>query len=214
MNWHGFPVCGFSDAEQHFFATHLALVSNENTWCYERFFEAISALNYIPEIIMGDGDTTISAAAKNVWMLIKRAMCYAHVKTNLKKKLQPKVMDPVRETISRDVALFQLASSTADDDQYYDQISVFANSLQMILVASMQDAASGDDFSIDSGVGSPGLKGCDGAMFKVSAWKLKLAVRLPRIISSGGASRCQYSYVQSLMSEIQAGCLYAENMPL
>uniref|UniRef100_A0A915DMJ2 Transposase n=1 Tax=Ditylenchus dipsaci TaxID=166011 RepID=A0A915DMJ2_9BILA len=41
---------------------------------------------------MGDGDTTISAAAKNVWMLIKRAMCYAHVKMNLKKKLQPKVM--------------------------------------------------------------------------------------------------------------------------
>uniref|UniRef100_A0A915EBI9 MULE transposase domain-containing protein n=1 Tax=Ditylenchus dipsaci TaxID=166011 RepID=A0A915EBI9_9BILA len=64
LNWHGFPVmvCGFSDAEQHFFATHLALVSNENTWCYERFFEAISALNYIPEIIMGDGDTTISAS--------------------------------------------------------------------------------------------------------------------------------------------------------
>uniref|UniRef100_A0A915CQJ0 ADF-H domain-containing protein n=1 Tax=Ditylenchus dipsaci TaxID=166011 RepID=A0A915CQJ0_9BILA len=27
LNWHGFPVmvCGFSDAEQHFFATHLAL---------------------------------------------------------------------------------------------------------------------------------------------------------------------------------------------
>uniref|UniRef100_A0A915DRT4 MULE transposase domain-containing protein n=1 Tax=Ditylenchus dipsaci TaxID=166011 RepID=A0A915DRT4_9BILA len=114
MNWHGFPVCGFSDAEQHFFATHLALVSNENTWCYERFFEAISALNYIPEIIMGDGDTMISAAAKNVWMLIKRAMCYAHVKMNLKKKLQPKVMDPVRETISKDVALLQLASSTAE----------------------------------------------------------------------------------------------------
>uniref|UniRef100_A0A915E5S6 Transposase n=1 Tax=Ditylenchus dipsaci TaxID=166011 RepID=A0A915E5S6_9BILA len=65
-------------------------------------------------IIMGDGDTTISAAAKNVWMLIKRAMCYAHVKMNLKKKLQPKVMDPVRETISKDVALLQLASSTAN----------------------------------------------------------------------------------------------------
>uniref|UniRef100_A0A915DLP0 WD repeat-containing protein 48 homolog n=1 Tax=Ditylenchus dipsaci TaxID=166011 RepID=A0A915DLP0_9BILA len=52
--------------------------------------------------------------AKNVWMLIKRAMCYAHVKMNLKKKLQPKVMDPVRETISKDVALLQLASSTAE----------------------------------------------------------------------------------------------------
>uniref|UniRef100_A0A915DWR7 FLYWCH-type domain-containing protein n=1 Tax=Ditylenchus dipsaci TaxID=166011 RepID=A0A915DWR7_9BILA len=53
-------------------------------------------------------------AAKNVWMLIKRGMCYAHVKMNLKKKLQPKVMDPVRETISKDVALLQLASSTAE----------------------------------------------------------------------------------------------------
>uniref|UniRef100_A0A915DY44 MULE transposase domain-containing protein n=1 Tax=Ditylenchus dipsaci TaxID=166011 RepID=A0A915DY44_9BILA len=96
LNWHGFPVmvCGFSDAEQHFFATHLALVSNVNTWCYERFFEAISALNYIPEIIMGDGDTTISAAAKNVWMLIKRAMCYAHVKMNLKEEVAAKSYGP------------------------------------------------------------------------------------------------------------------------
>uniref|UniRef100_A0A915DUF5 phosphoribosylformylglycinamidine cyclo-ligase n=1 Tax=Ditylenchus dipsaci TaxID=166011 RepID=A0A915DUF5_9BILA len=32
LNWHGFPVmvCGFSDAEQHFFATHLALQENRN----------------------------------------------------------------------------------------------------------------------------------------------------------------------------------------
>uniref|UniRef100_A0A915CWU2 MULE transposase domain-containing protein n=1 Tax=Ditylenchus dipsaci TaxID=166011 RepID=A0A915CWU2_9BILA len=99
LNWHGFPVMiyGFSDAEQHFFATHLALVSNKNTWCYERFFEAISALYYAPEIIMGDGDTTISAATKKVWVPIQRAMCYAHVKMNLKKKLQPKVMDIARE---------------------------------------------------------------------------------------------------------------------
>uniref|UniRef100_A0A915E2Y0 MULE transposase domain-containing protein n=1 Tax=Ditylenchus dipsaci TaxID=166011 RepID=A0A915E2Y0_9BILA len=43
LNWHGFPVlvCGFSDSSQHFCGTFLALSSNENTWCYERFFAAV-----------------------------------------------------------------------------------------------------------------------------------------------------------------------------
>uniref|UniRef100_A0A915EBK2 MULE transposase domain-containing protein n=1 Tax=Ditylenchus dipsaci TaxID=166011 RepID=A0A915EBK2_9BILA len=45
LNWHGFPVlvCGFSVSSQHFCGTFLALSSNENTWCYERFFAAVSS---------------------------------------------------------------------------------------------------------------------------------------------------------------------------
>uniref|UniRef100_A0A915D8K3 Serpin domain-containing protein n=1 Tax=Ditylenchus dipsaci TaxID=166011 RepID=A0A915D8K3_9BILA len=92
LSWHGFPVlvCGFSDSSQHFCGTFLALSSNENTWCYERFFVAVSSCTYVPELLMGDGDKTISAAAVNFWGSIKRAMCFAHVKMNLTKKLRPK----------------------------------------------------------------------------------------------------------------------------
>uniref|UniRef100_A0A915DFT0 Transposase n=1 Tax=Ditylenchus dipsaci TaxID=166011 RepID=A0A915DFT0_9BILA len=66
---------------------------------------------------MGDGDKTISAAAVNIWGSIKRAMCFAHVKMNLTKKLRPKTMDNARQAISEDVAFLQLASSPNEFDR-------------------------------------------------------------------------------------------------
>uniref|UniRef100_A0A915CYB4 MULE transposase domain-containing protein n=1 Tax=Ditylenchus dipsaci TaxID=166011 RepID=A0A915CYB4_9BILA len=98
-NWLGFLFCGFSDSNGKFFATFMALVSTETTWSYKCFLSAISSLGYAPELVMGDGDSKISAAVEETWEHVFRAMCFAHVMPNLDKKLRPKELKNVRKEI-------------------------------------------------------------------------------------------------------------------
>uniref|UniRef100_A0A915D897 SWIM-type domain-containing protein n=1 Tax=Ditylenchus dipsaci TaxID=166011 RepID=A0A915D897_9BILA len=67
---------------------------------------------------MGDGDQAISTAAENIWPGIKRGMCKAHMKMNLRKKLGQKAFNrenPVAgKQISSDVRLLEQASSTKE----------------------------------------------------------------------------------------------------
>ncbi|KAI1709031.1 MULE transposase domain-containing protein [Ditylenchus destructor] len=112
LTWHGFPVmvCGFSDAVHKYYGTYIAICSNENKWSYESFFRAVAKENYVPNVLMGDGDAKISAAARTIWSNIQRAMCYAHVTMNLNKKLPKKLLTETAE-IRADVAMLQEASS-------------------------------------------------------------------------------------------------------
>uniref|UniRef100_A0A915DS41 MULE transposase domain-containing protein n=1 Tax=Ditylenchus dipsaci TaxID=166011 RepID=A0A915DS41_9BILA len=120
LTWLGFPilVCGFSDANRKYFGTCIALSSNEDIWGYEQFFQIVAKDRYVPEILMGDGDQAISTAAENIWPGIKRGMCKAHMKMNLRKKLGQKAFyreNPVAgKQISSDVRLLEQASSTKE----------------------------------------------------------------------------------------------------
>uniref|UniRef100_A0A915EMC0 MULE transposase domain-containing protein n=1 Tax=Ditylenchus dipsaci TaxID=166011 RepID=A0A915EMC0_9BILA len=110
-------VCGFSDANRKYFGTCIALSSNEDIWGYEQFFQIVAKDRYVPEILMGDGDQAILTAAENIWPRIKRGMCKAHMKMNLRKKLDKsfKRENPVAgKQISSDVRLLEQASSTKE----------------------------------------------------------------------------------------------------
>uniref|UniRef100_A0A915DXI1 MULE transposase domain-containing protein n=1 Tax=Ditylenchus dipsaci TaxID=166011 RepID=A0A915DXI1_9BILA len=131
-NWLGFPILlsDFSDSNCKFLATFMALVSSETTWSYKCFLSAISSLGYAPKLVMGDGDTKISAGAfillSFVYLFLSasscrgnvghilRAMCFAHVMPNLDKKLRPKELKRVRMMIEGDVCFLQQATSEAE----------------------------------------------------------------------------------------------------
>uniref|UniRef100_A0A915E8A0 Transposase n=1 Tax=Ditylenchus dipsaci TaxID=166011 RepID=A0A915E8A0_9BILA len=107
LNWNRFPVmvCGFSDAKRKFFCTHLAL------WMLAR-------------VLIADGDKTITTAAQIVWPECYRAMCFAHVKMNLLKKLRPKILANVKGLMSSDLSFLQTASSESEFKRASDLMEI------------------------------------------------------------------------------------------
>uniref|UniRef100_A0A915D680 SWIM-type domain-containing protein n=1 Tax=Ditylenchus dipsaci TaxID=166011 RepID=A0A915D680_9BILA len=55
-----FVVTGFSDVIGKFFISYVALVSDESGWAYEVFMRAIAGLSYKPDVLMADGDQSIT----------------------------------------------------------------------------------------------------------------------------------------------------------
>jgi hypothetical protein len=114
INWNDYPiaVAGFSDANNVFYPTHLALLSVENTWTYERFLRAIATDDedlWRPEVVMADGDSKITVAVEKVWAGVPRAMCFFHVLKNLTDRMRSSAFDRVRDNIMEDVRMLQLS---------------------------------------------------------------------------------------------------------
>ena len=101
-------MAGFSDHNRHFVTTAYALVSNENSRCYTKFFTSLSQLGCKPNVLMADADAAITKAAKKVWPTIHRTMCYYHMKKNVRDTLvELKVPTTVQNAIHLEIEELQ-----------------------------------------------------------------------------------------------------------
>ncbi len=125
--WQGFPVLivGTSDSQRQFHPFCLAICTNETEEDYKFLFNSLKAAvsqvkkqNFQPRILLADAAQSITngfISAFNISPL--RLMCWAHVKTNLDKKLNMIKDKDIQAQIQQEIVVMQTATKRDIFDQ-------------------------------------------------------------------------------------------------
>lgn len=101
---------------RHFTPTLLAVGKSEDSFVYGGIFEALKAKGYDPYEILGDGTPALTAAAKHVFPLARRVMCFAHVIRRIDANKKSLAAD-TQEKVRSDVLLLQYARNEVEFDR-------------------------------------------------------------------------------------------------
>lgn len=101
-------VLGSSDKNRQFHGRIIAVGPSETAMFYEDVLRVLADRGYSPNVILADGSAAITKAVKAVFPHAKRAMCYAHLDRQVRKRLRG-LPERLRTAILSDIELLRYA---------------------------------------------------------------------------------------------------------